>query len=182
MCIKNSWLLIVLMVLTGCGGEKKKEPSAEMLKSPMYKARQEIKPALDYYLEMKDALIEDDAAKAGEAAELMLLRLEHSDLMGIRSLNIVNLVNLRAETRIAKRQVGLDSLRASFARISAAMVSLLLETGAPEVTLYVQSCPIANKNFGAQWVSKADEVVNPYLGEKMLGCGAVDGMIGTREY
>ena len=179
--MKYLFLVCVVAVLAGCG-DGKKEPSAEMLKSPMYKARQELIRPVTFYLDMKDALIQGDAPLAGEAASLMMESLEKGDLFSIEQLEITNVVHLRQETRIARNQVGLDSLRASFSRISAALVPILLETGAPEYTLYVLHCPMAIGEGGARWVSREKKVENPYFGEEMLHCGSVEGMIGTREY
>ena len=34
-------------------------------------------------------------------------------------------------------------------------------------------CPMANNGKGADWLSKENEVKNPYYGSMMLGCGKV---------
>jgi Cu(I)/Ag(I) efflux system membrane fusion protein len=40
-------------------------------------------------------------------------------------------------------------------------------------TLYVQFCPMANDNQGAQWLSTEEEIRNPYYGDAMLSCGSI---------
>jgi Cu(I)/Ag(I) efflux system membrane fusion protein len=39
--------------------------------------------------------------------------------------------------------------------------------------IYVQHCPMADSNKGADWLSKEKEILNPYFGQKMLGCGEI---------
>ena len=47
----------------------------------------------------------------------------------------------------------------------------------PEVTLYKQYCPMAFNDQGAYWLSKEEEVFNPYFGDLMLHCGYVQETI-----
>ena len=44
-------------------------------------------------------------------------------------------------------------------------------------TAYVQFCPMANSDKGANWLSKENKVVNPYFGASMLKCGEVKDSI-----
>ena len=37
--------------------------------------------------------------------------------------------------------------------------------------IYVQRCPMADSNKGADWLSKKKEIKNPYFGSAMLKCG-----------
>jgi Cu(I)/Ag(I) efflux system membrane fusion protein len=39
--------------------------------------------------------------------------------------------------------------------------------------IYVQHCPMADSNKGADWLSKEKEILNPYFGQDMLTCGEV---------
>ncbi len=39
--------------------------------------------------------------------------------------------------------------------------------------LYVDYCPMANKNKGAYWLSQIKEIQNPYQGQKMPRCGEI---------
>ena len=36
---------------------------------------------------------------------------------------------------------------------------------------YYQYCPMAFDNKGAYWISREEEIRNPYFGEQMLTCG-----------
>ena len=37
--------------------------------------------------------------------------------------------------------------------------------------IYYQHCPMANDGKGANWLSKEEEIKNPYFGSMMLSCG-----------
>jgi Cu(I)/Ag(I) efflux system membrane fusion protein len=39
--------------------------------------------------------------------------------------------------------------------------------------VYVQHCPMADNNKGADWLSLEKEIRNPYFGSSMLTCGEV---------
>jgi Cu(I)/Ag(I) efflux system membrane fusion protein len=39
--------------------------------------------------------------------------------------------------------------------------------------IYIQHCPMADSNKGADWLSKEKEIRNPYFGASMLKCGEV---------
>jgi Cu(I)/Ag(I) efflux system membrane fusion protein len=39
--------------------------------------------------------------------------------------------------------------------------------------LFVQHCPMADNDRGADWLSLSREIRNPYYGEAMLTCGEV---------
>ena len=39
--------------------------------------------------------------------------------------------------------------------------------------IYKQFCPMAFNNKGSYWLSVDKEIVNPYFGDRMLHCGAV---------
>ena len=39
--------------------------------------------------------------------------------------------------------------------------------------VYVEFCPMADNNNGAYWLSKEEQILNPYFGDAMLKCGEV---------
>ena len=43
--------------------------------------------------------------------------------------------------------------------------------------LFVQFCPMADNNTGAFWISREDQILNPYFGDMMLNCGSVEEII-----
>jgi hypothetical protein len=63
--------------------------------------------------------------------------------------------------------------RTMYAALSDEFIALLKQTGFDSGQLYVAHCPMALNNEGARWVSKSEEIQNPYYGESMLTCGSV---------
>lgn len=56
-------------------------------------------------------------------------------------------------------------------------VEPLLTESISEGSIYKQFCPMAFDNAGAYWFSDAEEIKNPYFGEKMLRCGSTKKVI-----
>jgi Cu(I)/Ag(I) efflux system membrane fusion protein len=44
-------------------------------------------------------------------------------------------------------------------------------------TVYLQFCPMADNDKGANWLSLTEEIFNPYFGDAMLKCGSVEQVI-----
>ena len=65
-------------------------------------------------------------------------------------------------------------LRQTFQTVSATMIEMTNTFSNPLVeTIYVQHCPMADNNKGADWLSAEKEIKNPYFGSSMLTCGEV---------
>jgi Cu(I)/Ag(I) efflux system membrane fusion protein len=64
------------------------------------------------------------------------------------------------------------SARDVFILISEQMI-MVAKSFPPNKELFVQYCPMADRNNGARWLSESKAVKNPYFGEAMLKCGEV---------
>lgn len=62
--------------------------------------------------------------------------------------------------------------RQGFLDISNGLIAVIRKMGSLETTAYLYHCPMA-LNTGGHWLSKTKDVVNPYLGEEMPGCGTL---------
>ena len=87
-----------------------------------------------------------------------------SGLPGIDSLGIT-VASLLA-------QADLKHLRRAFEPFSMAMIDFVSEQGVGNIQLYIQNCPMALGD-GADWLSAAPAIRNPYYGDMMLTCGVV---------
>ena len=67
----------------------------------------------------------------------------------------------------------IEEQRKQFDFLSQGLIKATKVFGIGEATLYVQHCPMANNNEGADWLSNIEEIRNPYFGDKMLKCGVV---------
>jgi Cu(I)/Ag(I) efflux system membrane fusion protein len=132
------------------------------------------------YIALKDAFVATDATAAREAATTMDQRLRQIDadlLTGAvysfwqqqKGALETHLDNLITSNNVAEQ-------RQQFEFISALMIDLVRAFGA-EDTLYVQHCPMAFNNKGADWLAYEDQILNPYFGDEMLRCGVVQDSI-----
>jgi Cu(I)/Ag(I) efflux system membrane fusion protein len=71
----------------------------------------------------------------------------------------------------------IEELRNAFQNISDAMITIAQAFRPGSETMYVQHCPMADSNKGADWLSKEKEIRNPYYGASMLTCGEVTSTI-----
>lgn len=141
------------------------------------KAKDSLQPLYSGYLTFKDALAADHLAEAQKAAENMQENLEK-----------VNMAVFTGESRDAWKRFSSDlkhamqhvphtktiqELRKAFQEISNAMIALTVSFKPFDQTMYVQHCPMADDNKGAEWLSVDREIKNPYFGKSMLACGEI---------
>lgn len=116
-----------------------------------------IEEVLSPYFEMKNNLVNDDFEKAKQSFEKLKQNLSVKNLKISLENNIENIEELRDE----------------FQRISEIMIQLTRKTEDLPKIIYIQNCPMADDNSGADWLSYSEEIRNPYFGASMLKCGSV---------
>ncbi len=128
-------------------------------------------------LQLKDALISSDAAKATLSASEIKSALSKVDLALLKDealmdwMGSLKILNENLE-RIGS-STDLTIQRQAFSSFSNALYKSLKEFGAGGIMVYYVQCPMANNNAGAYWLSDTKEIRNPYLGNEMLTCGKV---------
>lgn len=136
----------------------------------------QLQKMLSSYLQLKNALVEDSfvAAKAFAGDLSSTMELVNPEEMNSDAQNSWEEVapHLSGIAIMAAAE-DLEGLREHFDMLSQAMIYIFstYETGAEK--LYVQHCPMANNDLGANWLSTVAEVKNPYFGNQMLTCGEV---------
>lgn len=134
---------------------------------------------IDGYLQLKNALVEDDKDAAAEAGTVILKAFSNFDMTKLTEaqhkeyMEIVENAKEQAE-HIEKSP--LDHQREHFEVLSTDVNDLITLLGTDK-TLYETFCPMYNKEKGAIWLSETDEIKNPYFGGKMLKCGKVQKQI-----
>ena len=83
----------------------------------------------------------------------------------------LNALNAHGEN--IKNATDVEVQRKQFDFLSQAMINSVKAFGTRENTYYVQYCPMALNNQGADWISTEKEIENPYFGDKMMKCGSV---------
>ncbi len=67
--------------------------------------------------------------------------------------------------------------RKQFKMISNQLIEMVRNVDTWNDKLFVQFCPMADNNTGAFWISREDQILNPYFGDMMLNCGSVEEII-----
>lgn len=134
------------------------------------------------YINLKDLMVEGngmDIRKAGVLVKSALgnvnMRLEEGESyehwLAMRN-------PMDESLKIITESGDRDKQRLQFINLSKALINAVQSFGTSyESPLYVQFCPMANNNKGATWISKEEEVINPYFGDVMLNCGNVEDII-----
>ncbi len=129
------------------------------------------------YIQLKDAFVSTDTKGAGLAAKKVLEQLDAIDmslLEGEAHIYWMEQLNaLKAHSQKISEMEDVEEQRRQFGFISEAMIYTIEAFGTEGETLYVQYCPMAFDNEGADWLSLEEEIRNPYFGDKMMKCGSV---------
>jgi hypothetical protein len=131
---------------------------------------------IDSYLQVKDALVADDAASAGSKSAALVSALKNFDHSEVSTDNHQELEKLLTETTgHAETLAGADiaTQRESFEALSVSLKGILKIAGTDR-TLYHQYCPMYKGNTGGMWLSANEEIKNPLFGSSMLKCGRVE--------
>lgn len=113
-----------------------------------------------HYLRLRTALVESDGEEAVAAAKDLTEQLTDEQGQALTA------------ARVITEADNLDAQRAAFADLSEELAPLF-SRGIKSGTIYRQHCPMAFDGAGADWISDAKEIRNPYFGDKMLTCGSV---------
>lgn len=113
------------------------------------------------YVHLTTALIEADVAEAQIAANAI-----ETGAGGIKGGNGLAL----AAAKISSAS-SVEKQRAGYEALSQSMLEMVKRSGLSGGQIYVQHCPMAFDNRGAEWLSSTQEIRNPYMGEAMLSCG-----------
>ena len=143
--------------------------------------KEQITTVANAYFLVKDALVDSDIDKTAEASKEVLHTVETVDMSLVKDkAHIYWMEQLKAikdhGTKITETE-DIEEQRKQFDFLSQALIKSLKVFGVTSDTFYLQHCPMANDNDGADWLSKQEKILNPYFGEKMLTCGTVQDTI-----
>ncbi len=112
------------------------------------------------YQQVRIALVNSDAEEVNMAAGNLA-----ENLTGQRE-EMKSMALAMADTKDIEKQ------RELFSQFTEKVEPLFKES-ISEGAIYKQFCPMAFEGKGGYWISNAEEIRNPYYGEKMLKCGKV---------
>ncbi len=142
------------------------------------KAATAIKEITGDYLQIKNALANDngsEAAAGGKAMNDAIGKLDKSLLTAVQKKVFDNMEESLKEDaeHIGKNGDKMEHQREHFATMSEAMY-LLVKAGGGK-TIYHDHCPMYNQSKGgSMWLSETKEIRNPYYGNKMITCGSAE--------
>lgn len=140
-------------------------------------AKVAVKHLFDLYFPLKDALVKDELVTATRQSDKLKKAFDNT------SMNLFTgeahgkwMSYSKAAIESLNKMAGaktIEEARAQFKPLSEQMLALAKAFGPFEAPIFVQHCPMADDNIGADWLSLDKEIRNPYFGDKMLKCGSV---------
>ncbi|OCA72081.1 hypothetical protein BBI01_07965 [Chryseobacterium artocarpi] len=154
--------------------ERSEENKQETVELSAFPIQQVIKG----YLPLKNALTQDDAEKASNAAKTLFSILKRIDVSKINVKNTSEVRDILESATENAEHIGdnandIEHQREHLLSLSNDITDLIGEVGTGGLKLYQDFCPMYNNGKGGTWISETKEIVNPYEGSKMLNCGSV---------
>ncbi|EPR74077.1 putative Co/Zn/Cd efflux system membrane fusion protein [Winogradskyella psychrotolerans RS-3] len=143
--------------------------------------QKQLKVVFDGYIKLKDALVKDDLKNVVAASKQILDDLSKVD-MALLTDNETHKHWMAIEKKIKTDATSLstsskiEEQRRYFKSLSAHLANAIEVFGINE-KVYHQFCPMGDNNNGAYWLSREENVINPYFGGAMLTCGEVKQII-----
>ena len=147
------------------------------------KFKLQLRAVVTEYLSLKDQFVATDGSKAIEAAQNFLSALEQVDMMLLKGEEhnfwMLQSNAMKDHGKLITESDDVENQRKQFDFLSQALITSISAFGVSEGALYVQHCPMAFDNKGADWLSNKEQIQNPYFGDKMMKCGSVVKEIGV---
>jgi Cu(I)/Ag(I) efflux system membrane fusion protein len=174
----------LILILNACGPSEQERAQQEerqmQLQTQLVETtpefNQQMSNILDRYFDLKDALVESDAEKATSMAELLLNESEQVDASSLNTGSSAlwdsysEVITSRSKELIPLTNV--DQQRYRFEYISEAMIEMVEMFQPVGYEIYHQSCPMV-RDGSADWLSREEQIANPYHGNRMMRCGEV---------
>lgn len=187
-------------LLTACGGKKTEQSASTDTVVPQSSdavplavgadnavANNAFHEVMMSYESIHDALVAWDEAKATESAKSLAAQASQFPFDELKADEVVVstakslMENVRAGAEKIATNKTIEQKRRAFASVSDNLYNIARTIQYNKEPLYKVSCPMAfNDEESANWISRVDKVVNPYLGTKhpkyksgMLECGEV---------
>ena len=134
----------------------------------------ELQSVFDNYFLVKDALIQSDTSATAIVAKELVTAISNVKMdkleMEVHMVWMKVLNQMKTDATQMANSKDIKKQRNHFVTLSKEMY-LLMKVAKYDETVYYQHCPMANDGKGANWLSKENEVKNPYYGNRMLTCG-----------
>lgn len=148
-------------------------PGTSLLSNSDSTARNSLSHLLDFYYNIKDALVNSNAVSADSGAVNfvnaiqkidinLLTKTEREDFMSFKDQLIADAKNISQNKDLSKQ-------RMNFASLSDDLYSLAKKVKLTTQPIYRDYCPMKKK----YWLSSESKIRNPYYGKAMETCGSI---------
>jgi Cu(I)/Ag(I) efflux system membrane fusion protein len=138
--------------------------------------QQQLKQVYDNYINLKDALVEDNSEQATSDAKKLISSFRKIDMKLLKGEVHKQWMTLEGHIQSSASSISksseIETQRDHFKKLSTHLIKAVQLFGVNE-KVYVEFCPMADDNNGAYWLSKEEQILNPYFGDAMLKCGEV---------
>ena len=184
MKLYTTLFITFILIFTACGQteqeralqeERQMQMQMQLVEStPEFNSQMET--VLDHYFALKDALVQSDAEIATQAAELYLEQVNDVNAESLNSESAALWISYSEIITNSTRELipleDVDDQRYHFEYISEAMIEMVDTFRPVGYEVYHQSCPMV-RGGSADWLSREEQIANPYHGDRMLRCGEV---------
>ncbi|SEQ57850.1 efflux RND transporter periplasmic adaptor subunit [Neolewinella agarilytica] len=137
--------------------------------------RAQLGKVVEAYLPLKDRMVATESADEALIASLKeaLTGVDMTQVKGdahVYWMQQMEAIEAHANALLKKDDV--EAQRGQFGFLSQALINALTAFGVDGI-YYVQYCPMAFDNAGANWLSNEEQIRNPYFGDLMMKCGSV---------
>ena len=165
----------------GSSGSNSTASSQQTIFKVSTKTKEQLSTLIDDYLLLKDALVKDNFNDAKEVAISLSDKLDkvNMEVFGGKTHNVwmEQSSAIKATLKPMGTTKNIGELRKHFKPLSDQFVDLVTTFGPFKQQIYVQHCPMANQDKGADWISINPEIQNPYFGKAMMKCGSTSQVI-----
>lgn len=142
-------------------------------------ARGDLELVLQDYINLKNNLVTgepDPVQQSLEDLSAVLDQLNEREDMGTHNAAWnAHLKNFKHHLNRMNKETDVAGWRDEFVSLSTVLIRWVMEFGNPGTEkVYVQHCPMANSDQGADWLSMDEDIRNPYYGSQMLTCGITE--------
>ena len=134
---------------------------------------------IDSYLQIKNALVNDNKDDAAKGGNMMLTAFSNFDMSKLAETQHKEYMEILEDAKEQAEHIiksPIDHQREHFENLSIDINDLIALLGTDK-TLYQSKCPMAGEGKGAIWLSEYKEIKNPFFGSKMIKCGSVQKQI-----
>ncbi|MDZ7755847.1 DUF3347 domain-containing protein [Rhodohalobacter sp.] len=175
---------LILVISVGCSPSEKEQAQQEERRRQMQaqfvqsnqKFDDQISIVLDHYFDLKDALVESDAETAKVHSNSLMSEAERVDPEGLNQESLALWISYKEIIENGSNELlkedDVDDQRYHFEFISEAMIEMIKTFRPVGYTIYHQSCPMV-RGGSADWLSREEQIANPYHGDRMMRCGEI---------